>query len=247
MNLSRYAESLGKPAVTAEAGHAGTTDADDVGVLIEGCRNVMRHLKMLPGGALPIEHPLWFSRALVVSGDRDGVFYPLALPESYVSQGMPIGYITDYFNQVERVNDTDAAAGKSPVDGLSVLQVRIHAGGIVDKPGTEVARRVVGVFVGAGDFVSGGERGHDQAEADHGAAMLHEIIGIGHAVALDVGAVGVGGVGPPVVALGKKVVGAAGAAGRTGRGHGDGLFGEVAIRGLQDAGALDGDEVELRG
>src|SRR5580692_7696100 len=47
ITLTRYASSLGKPCVTAEAGHAGTTDADDVDSLMQGCWNVARHLKML--------------------------------------------------------------------------------------------------------------------------------------------------------------------------------------------------------
>src|SRR5580700_1436631 len=38
--LTRFASSLGKPCVTAEAGHAGTTDAEDVDALIRGCWNV---------------------------------------------------------------------------------------------------------------------------------------------------------------------------------------------------------------
>lgn len=99
MSLSRFAVELGKPAVTAEAGHAGTTDAEDVDALIEGCRNVMRHLKMLPGKASAVEHPLWLGRIVVVTSEQDGVFYPLTGPEAYVQQGMKIGYVTDYFGK----------------------------------------------------------------------------------------------------------------------------------------------------
>lgn len=29
--------------------------------------------------------------------NQDGIFYPLAVPEAYVEQGMRIGYVTDYF------------------------------------------------------------------------------------------------------------------------------------------------------
>jgi predicted deacylase len=99
VTLTRYAAGLGKPCVTAEAGHAGTTDAEDVDALIQGCRNVARHLKMLPGKTAPVEHPLWLSRVQVMTSESDGVFYPLAGPEAYVSQGMKIGYITDYFGR----------------------------------------------------------------------------------------------------------------------------------------------------
>jgi len=97
--LTRFASSLGKPCVTAEAGHAGTTDAEDVDALIRGCWNVARHLKMLEGKVTPMEHPLWLSRISVLSSELDGVFYPLVGPEAYVSQGMKIGYVTDYFGK----------------------------------------------------------------------------------------------------------------------------------------------------
>lgn len=111
VTLTRFASGLGKPCVTAEAGHAGTTEAADVNALIEGCLRVARHLGMLPGSAPPVEHPLWLSRVVVLSSDLDGVFYPLAAPEAYVSKGMAVGYVTDYFGRKMR----DAVA---PVDGI---------------------------------------------------------------------------------------------------------------------------------
>ncbi len=111
ITLTRFAASLGKPCVTAEAGHAGTTDADDVDALIEGCRRVARHLKMLPGSAPPVEHPLWITRVSVMTSELDGVFYPLVGAEAYVAQGMTIGYVTDYFGK--RIWDATA-----PVSGV---------------------------------------------------------------------------------------------------------------------------------
>jgi len=95
--VTREAQNLGKPAIAVEAGHAGTTQAEDVDALMEGSRQVMRHLKMLPGVAAPVEHPLWIGRYAVVTSDREGVFYPLVVPEAYVKQGSRIGYMTDYF------------------------------------------------------------------------------------------------------------------------------------------------------
>src|SRR5580658_1836148 len=50
-SISRFAIDNGKPTIIAEAGHAGTTEAADIDALVQGCENVMRHLKMLPGGA----------------------------------------------------------------------------------------------------------------------------------------------------------------------------------------------------
>ena len=95
--LSRFSEDLGKPTIIAEAGHAGTTNAEDVDALVQGSENVMRYLKMLPGEVRPVEHPVWIGQITTVRSDQDGIFYPLVVPESYVQQGMRIGYTTDYF------------------------------------------------------------------------------------------------------------------------------------------------------
>jgi predicted deacylase len=96
-SISRFAIDSGKPTIIAEAGHAGTTDAADIDVLVRGCESVMRHLKMLAGAAAPVEHPEWIGGITTVRSEQDGIFYPLAVPEAFVQQGMIIGYITDYF------------------------------------------------------------------------------------------------------------------------------------------------------
>jgi uncharacterized protein len=96
-SISRFAEDQGKPTIIAEAGHAGTTDAADVDALVRGCRNVMRHLKMLAGAVTPVEHPVWIGQLTTVRSDYDGIFYPLVIPEAYVERGMIVGYVTDYF------------------------------------------------------------------------------------------------------------------------------------------------------
>lgn len=97
VTLTRFASGIGKPAIAVEAGHAGTTNAEDVEVLVDGIGNVMRHLKMLPGSAPPVDHPVWLARATTLTSQYDGIFYPLAKPEAYVGKGAVIGYVTDYF------------------------------------------------------------------------------------------------------------------------------------------------------
>lgn len=97
MSISRFAVDKGKPTIIAEAGHAGATDAADVDALVRGCKNVMRHLKMLPGAVTPVEHPVWIGQLTTVRSEHDGIFYPLVVPEAYVQQGMIVGYVTDYF------------------------------------------------------------------------------------------------------------------------------------------------------
>ena len=101
---SRYLENTattrGKPSITAEAGHAGTVEPEDVGALVNGCLNVMRYLKVLPGTAVMIEHPVWIEKVVTVASEQTGMFYPLVRRGTYVEQGMKVGYVTDYLGKV---------------------------------------------------------------------------------------------------------------------------------------------------
>ncbi len=102
-NASRYldntASTRGKPAIAVEAGHAGTTEPEDVEALVHGCLSVMRYLKMLPGAAAPIEHPVWIEKVASIASEQTGIFYPLVLRGAYVETGMKVGYVTDYFGR----------------------------------------------------------------------------------------------------------------------------------------------------
>src|SRR5438034_3523027 len=100
---SRYLENTattrGKPSITAEAGHAGTVETDDLNALINGCLNVMKYLKMLPGAPAVIEHPVWIEKVVTLASEQTGIFYPLVKRGTYVEQGMKVGYVTDYFGK----------------------------------------------------------------------------------------------------------------------------------------------------
>src|SRR5213596_1972574 len=112
---SRYLENTattrGKPSITAEAGHAGTVETDDLNALINGCLNVMRYLKMLPGAPAVIEHPVWIERVVTVASEQTGIFYPLVKRGTYVEQGMKVGYVTDYLGK-------EIFAARAPVAGV---------------------------------------------------------------------------------------------------------------------------------
>lgn len=101
---SRYLENTattrGKPSITAEAGHAGTVETDDLNALINGCLNVMRYLKILPGTALSVEHPVWFEKVATLASEQTGIFYPSVKRGTYVEQGTKVGYVTDYLGKV---------------------------------------------------------------------------------------------------------------------------------------------------
>jgi predicted deacylase len=106
------ATTRGKPSIIVEAGHAGTVDADDVAVLVNGTLSVMRHLKMLEGAPRAVENPVWIDHLADVSSGQTGIFYPLVRRGAYVSAGMKLGYVTDYL-------------------GRTVFEARAKEGGVV--------------------------------------------------------------------------------------------------------------------
>jgi hypothetical protein len=67
-----------------------------VDALVNGTLSVMRHLKMLPGAAAPVERPVWIDHLADVASEQSGIFYPLVRRGSYVEAGMKLGYVTDY-------------------------------------------------------------------------------------------------------------------------------------------------------
>jgi predicted deacylase len=117
---SRYLENTattrGKASLTAEAGHAGTVEAEDVDALVNGSLSVMRYLKMLDGAATPIQSPVWVERIAGVTSDATGVFVPLVKRGAYVAAGMKIGYVTDYLGR-------PLAEARAPEGGV-VLYIR---------------------------------------------------------------------------------------------------------------------------
>ena len=112
--LDATAASRGKPTLTAEAGYAGTTKPEDVEALVNGCLNVMRVLKMLPGDVTLVENPVWIEKVETVKSDQDGIFYPLVARGTYVQAGMKLGYVTDYFGKT-------IYEARAPVSGIVLL------------------------------------------------------------------------------------------------------------------------------
>src|SRR5216684_2997126 len=109
--LDNTANTRGKPAIAVEAGRSGTVDTDDVNLLVNGTYNVMRYLKMLPGTAQFIANPVWIGKLDNMASDQQGFFYPLVSRGTYVSSGMKIGYVTDFFGNV-------ISEATAPADGV---------------------------------------------------------------------------------------------------------------------------------
>jgi len=114
--LENTASTRGKPSLTAEAGHAGTVDTDDVNALVNGCLNVMRYLRLIPGVPAIVENPVWVDRVAAVTSGQTGVFYPRVKRGAYVEKGMLVGYVTDYLGKT-------ILEPRAPVAGI-VLYVR---------------------------------------------------------------------------------------------------------------------------
>jgi uncharacterized protein len=114
--LENTASTRGKPSLTAEAGHAGTVETDDVNLLVNGCLNVMRYLRMIPGVAAVVENPVWVERVAAISSDQTGIFYPRVKRGAYVEKGMLVGHVTDYLG-------TTILEARAPEAGI-VLYIR---------------------------------------------------------------------------------------------------------------------------
>src|SRR2546423_12773730 len=98
--LDNTAARRGKPTVTVEAGYAGTVETDDVALLVQGTRSVLRLLKMLPGEPRFIDRPVWIKALAEVTSPEDGIFYPLVKRDTFVEAGRKLGDVTDYFGKV---------------------------------------------------------------------------------------------------------------------------------------------------
>jgi predicted deacylase len=97
--LDNTASLRGKPSIVVEAGHAGTTETDDIALLVNGTFSTMRGLKMLAGEPHLVENPVWLDRIVDIESDLEGIFYPLVKRGTFVQEGMKVGYVTDYFGK----------------------------------------------------------------------------------------------------------------------------------------------------
>src|SRR5882762_1399018 len=115
LNATKYLDNTaamrGKPTITVEAGYAGTVETDDVAALVQGTRNVMRLLNILPGTPHAIDHPVWIKALGEVTSPVDGIFYPLVKRDTYVEAGRKLGDVTDYFGKV-------IFEARAPVSGI---------------------------------------------------------------------------------------------------------------------------------
>jgi predicted deacylase len=104
LSATRYLDNTstarGKPSIVVEAGYAGTVEADDVALLVDGTLSTMRALKILSGKPRPIENPVWLDRVVDVLSEGPGIWFPIVKRNTYVQEGMKIGLVTNYFGKL---------------------------------------------------------------------------------------------------------------------------------------------------
>lgn len=133
---------------------------------------------------------------------------------------------TDGLNDVQKVVGIDDArtttfAAVATGDELVVLEVGDHAGLAVEEPGVDLATEGVVVLLVARGVVGAAEGAGALDEFFEARKVVLFVFGIGLAVAHDVGAVGMVGIGPEVDAEGFEVMAVAAAGGGfVGDGHG---------------------------
>ena len=108
---------------------------------------------------------------------------------------------------MEPVDDARRPPRRDAGHRLGVGQIRVHPRGRIAEEHPQELVGLGGVASVAGHEAGRREGGDAIAERVHGLPMGDEVVGIGLAVATDVGqAVGLRGIGPPVVAVGLEVV-----------------------------------------
>ena len=149
------------------------------------------------------------------------------------------------FDEMEGINDAVTATGGNAGDGLGIGQAGIHACVGIEKKDAKKLGGFGGVTVLAGDFVGGTESGDGGVQLIQALAMFVEVGRIAFAIEGHVGqAVSGFRIGPPIIAVGIKIVNAAIAVFGPVFGDGDRLQRERVTGRLQNAVAVDGADAE---
>ncbi|WP_116125852.1 succinylglutamate desuccinylase/aspartoacylase family protein [Lewinella sp. IMCC34183] len=89
----------GIPAADVECGRLGLAEPLLVDRIAGGVAQVLRTLDMLPAArdTTPVGAPAFITDRSYLEAAQDGIFYPAKRAGEYVTAGMEIGYVTDYF------------------------------------------------------------------------------------------------------------------------------------------------------
>jgi uncharacterized protein len=104
----------GKPGLTVEIGHLGERGGEWVDEVLGVCRNLLRHLRMIPGEA-PAPAGFTLYRTLhEVESPATGLFTPRARIGEWVEAGAVVGEVSDYFGNV-------VATLRAPLRGVILM------------------------------------------------------------------------------------------------------------------------------
>ncbi len=99
---------LGIPAILTEDGNAGVYDAAKADGMLEGTRNVLRLLGVLPGAAVPPPPQRSYGRFVWSYSQHAGFFKPRVQVGDYVTEGQLLGSVGDMFGAtLEDIHATD--------------------------------------------------------------------------------------------------------------------------------------------
>ncbi len=107
------AAALNIPALLAEAGQLGILDEPNTEMLLNGCWNVARFMKIVLGSVSPIQLREFASWPWV-RAEHTGCWYPAVKIGDMVDVGQVVGRVKDYFGNV-------IAEYKAPASGLVLL------------------------------------------------------------------------------------------------------------------------------
>lgn len=106
----------GIPSILAEAGGQGIWTAEDVRCHTDGLSRLMRHLKMIPGGAPEAVPFTLLERFLWLRSDHEAFWYPAVAVNDTVKAGQNLGCVKDYEGRVLQT-------ALSPADGVVLFLV----------------------------------------------------------------------------------------------------------------------------
>ncbi|CEP03416.1 Succinylglutamate desuccinylase [Plasmodiophora brassicae] len=90
---------LGIPSFDVEVGRLGQVEGDLVETIVDGLKNVMRYMGILPEQPLPIRTPWYVAKRDFYVSHYSGFFYNKVKAGDHVKEGQTIGHTTDVFGE----------------------------------------------------------------------------------------------------------------------------------------------------
>ena len=114
ISLPNTAMTRGKPGITIECGQLGQRGEPCVIRLLDAARNILRHLKMLPGEVEQTDGAILHRKLHYLASPATGTFFPVASAGEVVEPGALLAYVSDFFgNRVAEI--------RAPVRGVVLV------------------------------------------------------------------------------------------------------------------------------